>query len=59
VVMSDERTDEGSSTDQHITGGPEEGEFTTDKPPSGDTPVHGSNNSGINETQANRQEPTD
>jgi len=57
--MSDERTNEGAHTDQHITGGPEEGEFTTDQPPSGDTPADGSSNSGINETKANRQEPTD
>jgi len=57
--MSDHRTDAGSSTDQHITGQPETGEFPTDKEPVGDTPADGSTNAGVNETKANRQEPTD
>ena len=46
----------GPSTDQHITGGPEEGTFVTDEKP-GYTPANGSSNAGINETKANRQEP--
>jgi hypothetical protein len=47
----------GASTDQHVTGAPETGEFQTDKEPRGDTPADGSTNSGINATKANRQEP--
>ncbi|AGZ42944.1 hypothetical protein [Actinoplanes friuliensis] len=46
----------GSSADQHITGSPETGSFTTDEKPTGDTPSHGSSNAGINETRANRPE---
>jgi hypothetical protein len=63
--MSDERTgtgtstDAGASTDQHITGQAETGQFQTDKEPAADTPADGSTNAGINETEANRQEPTD
>jgi hypothetical protein len=44
----------GGSTDQHITGGPEDGEFITDEPPTSSTPAHGSSNAGINELKANR-----
>jgi hypothetical protein len=47
-------TNAGSSTDQHVTGAPETGTFTTDKAPTADTPVHGSSNAGINVTRANR-----
>jgi hypothetical protein len=39
----------GSETDQHITGGPETGTFITDEAPTGDTPVHGSSNAGLND----------
>ncbi|WP_250008022.1 hypothetical protein [Actinoplanes sp. M2I2] len=49
----------GSETDQHVTGGPETGEFTTDTPPSADTPASGSSNAGINELRANRDEGED
>ena len=51
--------DAGSSADQYITGDPETGEFTTDKPPSSSTPSNGSSNAGINETKANRPEAMD
>lgn len=44
----------GPSTDQHVTGTAESGEFTTDKAPRSDTPPDGSSNAGINETKANR-----
>jgi hypothetical protein len=47
----------GASTDQHVTGADEPGEFTTDQPPRADTPADGSGNAGINDTKANRQEP--
>jgi hypothetical protein len=57
--MSDQRTDAGSSTDQHVTGRDEDGKFQTDKEPVADTPADGSTNAGINETKANRPEPTD
>ncbi|MEU8813278.1 hypothetical protein [Actinoplanes sp. NPDC048796] len=53
--MSDD-TAEGASTDQHVTGVEETGEFTTDKPPTDTTPADGSTNAGINETSANAQE---
>ena len=55
--MSDSQqrnTDAGSSTDQHITGPDETGTFTDDQRPTGDTPIHGSSNAGVNETAANR-----
>jgi hypothetical protein len=56
--MSDsEKTSAGPSTDQHITGRDEEGEFTTDKPPTSSTPADGSTNAGINQTKANRLTP--
>ncbi|MEV4351573.1 hypothetical protein AB0J83_44520 [Actinoplanes sp. NPDC049596] len=59
--MSDEsdEKDAGSSTDQHVSGLEEHGEFTTDKTPTATTPADGSTNAGINETKANRQEPPD
>jgi hypothetical protein len=47
-------TNAGSNTDQHVTGAPETGTFTTDEAPTADTPVHGSSNAGINSTRANR-----
>jgi hypothetical protein len=37
----------GSSTDQHVSGAAETGSFTTDQPPTGDTPSHGSSDTGI------------
>jgi hypothetical protein len=43
-----------ASTDQHITGEPETGEFTTDRAPTSGTPAHGSSNVGVNTTDANR-----
>ncbi|MEU8230592.1 hypothetical protein AB0C12_13440 [Actinoplanes sp. NPDC048967] len=43
-----------ASTDQHITGGPETGDFITDQAPTPTTPAHGSSNSGINKTGANK-----
>lgn len=52
--MSTQRDDAGASADQHITGGPEEGTFLTDQPPTADTPAAGSSNQGINERRANR-----
>ncbi|GIE46813.1 hypothetical protein Ani05nite_03470 [Amorphoplanes nipponensis] len=48
--------DAGSSTDQHVTGAPETGEFITDQAPTATTPAHGSSNSGVNATGANRQD---
>jgi hypothetical protein len=53
--MSDEKLirDAGASTDQHVTGVGETGEFTTDKAPTGDTPPSGSN-AGVNAVHANR-----
>jgi hypothetical protein len=47
-----------ASTDQHITGSPETGDFITDQAPTATTPAHGSSNSGINETGANKQDAT-
>ena len=44
----------GSIADQHVTGAPETGTFTTDEAPTADTPAHGSSNIGINATGANR-----
>jgi hypothetical protein len=55
--MSEEKTVEGASTDQHISGIEEEGTFITDEPPTSTTPANGSSNAGINELKANRQEP--
>lgn len=49
--------DAGPSTDQHITGRDEEGDFPTDEEPTGNTPAHGSSNKVINETRGNRQVP--
>lgn len=49
----------GAETDQHITGSPETGEFTTDAPPTGGAEAHGSSNKGINEHRANRNEGED
>jgi hypothetical protein len=46
--------DAGASSDQHITGSPETGEFLTDKAPAADTPATGSSNLGVNTTGANR-----
>ena len=46
----------GSSTEQHVTGAEETGEFITDAEPVATTPSHGSSNAGINETGANRPE---
>ena len=51
--------DAGSSTDQHITGDPETGEFNTDRAPSSGTPAHGSSNIGVNTTNANSPEAMD
>ncbi len=45
--------DAGSSTDQHITGAPETGEFLTDQAPTPTTPAHGSGNAGVNALDAN------
>jgi hypothetical protein len=44
----------GASTDQHVTGAEESGDFIVDQPPTATTPAHGSSNKGINETGANR-----
>jgi hypothetical protein len=44
----------GSSTDQHVTGRPETGEFLVDQPPVSTTPATGSSNKGVNTTRANR-----
>ena len=41
------------------TNGVEPGTFTTDEPPTADTPAHGSTNAGINKLGANRTEPAD
>jgi hypothetical protein len=49
----------GPSTAQHITGAPETGTFTTDLPPSGNTPADGSSNAGINANGGNRVEGDD
>jgi hypothetical protein len=46
----------GASTDQHVTGTGEEGEFLTDRPPTSKTPANGSSNKGINTTEANKQQ---
>ncbi len=40
----------GSSTDQHVSGAAETGTFTTDQAPTGDTPAHGSSDTGITST---------
>ena len=55
--MTENRTADGGSTDQHITGADEEGTFLTDEPPTSKTPANGSSNQGINELKANRQKP--
>ena len=60
--MTDSRSteDAGSSTDVHVTGKDEEGTFTTDQPPTGDTPADGSSNAGITAAGGNAaEEPTD
>jgi hypothetical protein len=44
----------GSSTDQHVSGRDESGDFQSDKPPAADTPAAGSSNAGINRVDANR-----
>ena len=49
----------GRKTGQHVSGAAEPGTFTTDEPPTADTPVHGSTNAGINKLGANRTEPAD
>ena len=60
MTQSEQIESAGSSTDVHVTGSDEEGTFTTDKPPTADTPSDGSSNEGINTTNANApQEPTD
>ena len=38
----------GNSTDQHITGAAETGDFVTDEAPTADTPAHGSTTAGLN-----------
>ncbi len=48
-----ERTPDGGSTDQHVTGTGETGEFLTDQAPTATTPATGSSNAGINSTRAN------
>ncbi|MEU4560491.1 hypothetical protein AB0F72_19105 [Actinoplanes sp. NPDC023936] len=50
----DQSPDLGSSTDQHVTGTPEDGTFITDEEPREPAPAHGSSNAGINATGANR-----
>jgi len=55
--MSDPQESAGSSTDQHITGRPETGDFITDKPPAADTPVHGSSNAGLDDQDAAEDSP--
>ena len=50
------RSSAGPSTDQNITGDPETGEFTTDKPPTTTTPANGSSNIGINTRHGNRDD---
>jgi hypothetical protein len=52
-------TPAGSSSNQHVTGAPETGTFTTDEAPTGDTPAHGSSNAGINSTRADRSAPAE
>jgi hypothetical protein len=47
----------GSIADQHVTGTDETGTFTTDEPPTADTPAHGSSNAGVNELDGNRTDP--
>ena len=54
TAKDDLPTDFGSSTEQHITGAEETGEFITDKEPTAGTPAHGSSNAGINDTDGNR-----
>jgi hypothetical protein len=46
----------GASTDQHVTGAQEEGDFLVDQPPTATTPAHGSSNKGINQTKANSED---
>ena len=48
-----------ASTDQHVTGSDETGEFITDRAPTADTPADGSSNAGINRTGGNLQDPAD
>ncbi|AEV85139.1 hypothetical protein ACWT_4115 [Actinoplanes sp. SE50] len=52
--MSEPETVAGGSTDQHVSGLPETGDFLTDAPPTSGTPADGSSNAGINRTGANR-----
>ena len=54
MTSEDDVTAAGSSTDQHVTGTPETGEFLTDQAPTAGTPAHGSSNVGINDVGANR-----
>jgi hypothetical protein len=46
----------GASTESHIVGNDETGEFTTDQAPLGRTPASGSSNRGINTTPANQRD---
>jgi hypothetical protein len=48
-----ERGVEGGSTNQHVTGIEETGDFLTDQPPTPTTPATGSSNAGINASRAN------
>jgi hypothetical protein len=48
-----------ASTDQHITGSPETGDFITDQAPTATTPAHGSSNAGVNATGANKPDATE
>ncbi len=52
-------TNAGSSTDQHVTSAADPDPFTTDDPPAGGTPVHGSSNAGFNAAGANRPDLRD
>jgi hypothetical protein len=49
----------GRKTGQHVSQAAEPETFTTDEPPTADTPAHGSTNAGINKLSANRPDAAD
>jgi hypothetical protein len=56
---NDATTLAGRKTGQHVSQAAEPETFTTDEPPTADTPVHGSTNAGINKLSANRPDAAD
>ncbi|GAA3943963.1 hypothetical protein [Actinoplanes auranticolor] len=54
MTSEDRVVTNAAGTDQHITGSPETGDFITDQAPTATTPAHGSSNSGVNATGANK-----